>query len=667
MLWALGVLLLPVLIHLFHLRWAKRLDFSHVPMLREVVHITHTRSKLRRRVLLLLRMLGLACVVLAFAQPYWPSTYVMPRSHRVLIYVDNSYSMSNFTTSEQTALDAGLYLARQIVQTYDPQTQFFLLSNEFSALRPRLRDETLDLLSKIDYSTHRRLALGLQRRLQPLLAREKKPMDLYWISDFQANLFADKPLMADSLHNWHIIPIQGVSTNNLFVDTVYSASPAWMARQPNRLCVRIQNMRDVPCTPCTVKLFIEGVQHALQTIKIDAQGYEETCFEYTPETLTSARVYVQIDDPVLRFDNNFYAVLTAAPPVSITEIADAAAPGYIKQAYVDNPRFRYRRYLLSNLPYERLYTQDLVVLHALPQLPTALGHTLQDMLSRGASLMIIPPSEATIETYTSLLPGFERSEAMPVPQPLATPNYEASFYTQVFLRNASHVAMPQATTLYHWYPRDLQSILQLVDKSPFLSRSTHLGQRYLLAAPLLNTYTDFMQHPIFVPTLYKIATQSQQRFEKLYYRTQNKHLWLPVTNISAQVPLFQLRTEKGTLQALSAQRRGQQYALFFSEPIHRPGFYSLEQDSKALMWIAFNVPAAESDLRYLESKSLATQIAPLQKHAIIEASNSRNPYASFLEKHRPRLLWSYFLVAALLCFCAEIVYLRYMERHGTGH
>ncbi|MBK6410933.1 MAG: BatA domain-containing protein [Flavobacteriales bacterium] len=61
---------IPVIIHLFQLRRFKRIDFPNVRFLQEVTQQTRSRKKVRHWLVLLTRMLALACLVLAFAQPY---------------------------------------------------------------------------------------------------------------------------------------------------------------------------------------------------------------------------------------------------------------------------------------------------------------------------------------------------------------------------------------------------------------------------------------------------------------------------------------------------------------------------------------------------------------------------------------------------------------------
>ncbi|MBT8220109.1 MAG: BatA domain-containing protein, partial [Bacteroidia bacterium] len=71
-LWALLLLAVPIIIHLFHFRRFKKVLFTNVRFLKELKEETTARSKLKNLLVLLARLLALAALVLAFAQPFIP-------------------------------------------------------------------------------------------------------------------------------------------------------------------------------------------------------------------------------------------------------------------------------------------------------------------------------------------------------------------------------------------------------------------------------------------------------------------------------------------------------------------------------------------------------------------------------------------------------------------
>ena len=93
LLYALFLLLIPIFIHLFQLRKFQKIDFTNVAFLKKVNIQTRKSSKLKKWITLLLRLLALACIILAFAQPFTASKTALNTQKETVVYIDNSFSM----------------------------------------------------------------------------------------------------------------------------------------------------------------------------------------------------------------------------------------------------------------------------------------------------------------------------------------------------------------------------------------------------------------------------------------------------------------------------------------------------------------------------------------------------------------------------------------------
>src|SRR2546421_336643 len=91
-LFALSAIAVPVIIHLFNFRRYKKVYFSNVKFLKEVKQETQSKSKLKHLLVLFCRIMAVALLVLAFAQPYIPSanSKVVAGEKAVSIFIDNS-------------------------------------------------------------------------------------------------------------------------------------------------------------------------------------------------------------------------------------------------------------------------------------------------------------------------------------------------------------------------------------------------------------------------------------------------------------------------------------------------------------------------------------------------------------------------------------------------
>ena len=93
LLYALFLLIIPILIHLFQLRRFEKVKFKNVKFLKNVELQTRKSSQLKKWLTLLTRMLLLACAIIAFAQPFIPNDEAYNEEQETVIYLDNSFSM----------------------------------------------------------------------------------------------------------------------------------------------------------------------------------------------------------------------------------------------------------------------------------------------------------------------------------------------------------------------------------------------------------------------------------------------------------------------------------------------------------------------------------------------------------------------------------------------
>ncbi|MCB0434262.1 MAG: BatA domain-containing protein, partial [Mangrovimonas sp.] len=70
LLYALFLLLIPIIVHLFQLRKFKKEAFTNVAFLKQVSIQTRKSSQLKKWLTLALRLLALGALIFAFAQPY---------------------------------------------------------------------------------------------------------------------------------------------------------------------------------------------------------------------------------------------------------------------------------------------------------------------------------------------------------------------------------------------------------------------------------------------------------------------------------------------------------------------------------------------------------------------------------------------------------------------
>ena len=105
-LFALAALAIPIIIHLFNFRRFKKVFFTNVRFLKELKEETTNKSKLKHLLVLASRLLAIAFLVFAFAQPVLPQNdkQLLKAENAVSIYIDNSFTMEGIS-KEGTLLE----------------------------------------------------------------------------------------------------------------------------------------------------------------------------------------------------------------------------------------------------------------------------------------------------------------------------------------------------------------------------------------------------------------------------------------------------------------------------------------------------------------------------------------------------------------------------------
>lgn len=136
-LWALLLLAIPIIIHLFHFKRFKTLYFSSLIFVKQVEQETKSVKKLKHLLILISRLLAFIALVLAFAKPYFPLNSKTPLSKLTAIYIDNSFSMTNLG-SEGQLFEVAKMQAKKIVNTLGDDEQFYIVSNNQSTEEQRV-------------------------------------------------------------------------------------------------------------------------------------------------------------------------------------------------------------------------------------------------------------------------------------------------------------------------------------------------------------------------------------------------------------------------------------------------------------------------------------------------------------------------------------------------
>ena len=131
-LWALLLLAIPIIIHLFHFKRFNTLYFSSLIFVKQIEQETKSVKKLKHLLILISRLLAFAALILAFAKPYIPLSENTLQGKTTAIYIDNSFSMTNLG-SEGQLFETAKNEARSIIGQLNDDETFLIVSNDQSA------------------------------------------------------------------------------------------------------------------------------------------------------------------------------------------------------------------------------------------------------------------------------------------------------------------------------------------------------------------------------------------------------------------------------------------------------------------------------------------------------------------------------------------------------
>jgi len=647
---------IPIIIHLFNFRRAKKVYFSSNRFLKKVSQDTRTKKQLKHLLILFSRLLFVLFLVLAFTQPFIPSDN-SGHAGKVQLYLDNSLSMSNEVEVDITALDRGVGYVGQIVEQYPEGTQFRLLTNDFAPFSNIYRsgDEILDLTTELDYSRVRRSTDDISQRL--FTAEEKnRDEDIYWISDFQASAGGGKPLI-DTVNYYRILPLSFLSNQNVYIDSVFVENPLLFNNDNIKLFVRVSNAGEEEVQDLIVKIFINDLQATTASIAIPPMSNEVVAFDLAFNLERVNRCVVSFEDFPVTFDNEFFFTLKARRKVKILEIKEQPAITSVQKVYANTALFDFTSNMVGQLNYNLVREADLVVLNGISHIDNALFATLKNYSLSAGLIMIIPAPDIQPGSFSQLT-GLDLKVKDTVAQTdLAAPDYKNPFFDQVFEEETTRMSMPAAKQTLSWF-RDRSAILKYGNGDPYLSEIKNNGHFLIFASPLSLDYTGFSQHALFVPVMYKSAIRSVRAENSLYYYLEDGMVSLKPDSI-AENSLVKLRA--GESEIIPEQQiYGREVTLQLPGIEMLPGFYNLTLNDEMLDVLAFNHNSEESKLDQLKMEEIR-EIFANTKYDILNAGDPQNTENMLKEVFSGVHLWKYAIIFALVFLLVEILLFRFMS------
>ncbi len=669
-LFGLGLIAIPIIIHFFNFQRAKRVEFTNVEFLRTVKEVTNSRNKLKNILVLLSRILFIACLVFAFARPFIPQNDVagVETGNHVSIYLDNSFSMEN-ERDGQKLRDLAINLTDQITESFPKNTVFQLLDNRFEGSMSYFAEgsKISEKLGTMESSnTGRNLGNVWERQKSALLnANAGKGNQVFWLSDFQkGNTPNLNELNLDSAQNFYLIPLTPNSTSNVFVDSVWLETPFVKVKENNTLNIKVRNEGNETVEDKLVKLFLEDKQVSSATVTISANASKVLSLNFAVAEGGQKMGKIAIEDFPVTFDNDYFFVLKVAPKINIVSIVGDES-NYVEQVYSNEPFFEVKQFSINSLDYASLNSADLIVLTNLEEIDNGLQVAISKAIANGSSLAVFPSATANASSYSNLLSlNVEKQVISQSDQMLevSVPDTKNPFFEGVFEKVQQNMNMPKGFQSISWN-RSGETLLQFKNGQTFLSQLSNGGSSiFAFSTPLDTKYSDFPKHAVFVPIMYKIALASKSKSERLAYSFSEEIATVVLDEIG-KGDVFKL--QKDDFEFIPSQRMlDKQLLISIPKSGLEAGNYQIlhTKTGEEAGKIAFNYDKSESKLTNYSAEDLKAQFENQANIQIYENVELDQFAKNFQDKTVSNQLWRYFIVLALLFLLVEVLLVRFWRR-----
>ena len=675
-LFALLAIAIPIIIHLFSFRRYKTVYFSHVAFLKDIKKESQKKSRLKHLLILLARILAIAALVFAFAQPYIPANKEMQKSANqvVGVYIDNSFSM-NALSEQGQLLERARNKAVEIGQTYPPGTKFRLFTNDLEPKHQHSfnKEQFIQQVTEIQASPAVvSLSLLHNRFAQQISGEQDTEWNLYFISDFQRTVTDLENFNESEIYNY-FLPLIPNQVNNLYIDSSWVEVPAHRLNQEENILVRIKNSSDEDYLNLPLKLYLNDSLKSITNFSVSAQNEITASLKYTNASSGIQLGKIEITDYPFTHDNNWYISYHVEPKLRALAIYNATEEStqgldYISALFENDDYIELDEMSVQSLQISKLGEYNTIFLVNLGSFSSGFINELAQIVANGTSAVLFPGTEN--QQINSLLTQFNAARITgkdTTIQEISGIDFDNRFYEDVFEKREENPVLPEIQAHYKFQENTRTAEVNLLwfqngDKAlstlPFGE-----GNAWVFSFPLAEKNESFSRDILFVPTLYNIVLSSLPRQKISYIVGKDFSVTLPESeeiNLGEKIEIVNPQTDERFIPEKSVTDQG--LRIEFGESIESDGHFLVQSNNETEAGLAFNYDRTESDLRYFETGELEEKA---ENESIENAIVIKNVTAGFSEIFEEiqtgKQLWKWFILLALFFLLTEVMISRFMK------
>lgn len=627
LLWALLLLLIPIIIHLFQLRRFKKTPFTNVAMLQKVVAESRKSSSIKKWLLLITRLALFACLVIAFAQPFFAEENAL-KDKETVIYLDNSFSMQ----SKQDGLNLSEKAVQDILKVVPENFELTLFTNDRTYKKTALKTIQNSLLA-LEYSGKQLTFDEIVFKASNYFSKDNTTLkNLILISDFQNRLETFSSNVSQEI-NIHLVQLKPDEQSNIAIDSIYLGK---ILNNQKELHVAVTGLKKDENVP--ISLFNGDNLIAKTAVISSNQSKDEIIFSIPEKEKINGKII--INDNSLSYDNEFYFNIEEQEKIKVLSI-DQADSGFLTRIFNPN-EFEFSNYDLNTLNYGLLESQNLIILNGLESIPTNLKTALNSYEQEGGSLIIIPSEKTNIASYNSLLNRLSRlqlQEKIELELPISQINFDHPLYQNVFEEKVTNFEYP-TTNQYYKTNKNGSAIISFSNGEPYLINANNT---YVFTAPIAIEHSNFQASPLIVPTFFNIGASSlKQRTLYLKMSGQNQ---IDIATTLEKDNIVHLK--KGEIEFIPRQQSfANKVSLSFADNPKEAGIYAVVNNTDTLQHASFNYARDESLLSYIDISEMDSVSLQNTIPELFNELSDDNTISNY---------WKWFVIFALVFALLELL------------
>lgn len=674
-LWALFALAIPIIIHLFNFRKYKTLYFSSLKFIKHVDQQTRSTQKLKHLLVLCLRLLALACLIFAFAQPFIPAETSSGAGGKpvLAIYIDNSFSMTAKGT-EGELLSEAREMARKMINNASLETRILLNTNQMSGLEQRLitKIEALERLDNIEPSP-------LVRKLDDVLNWQRSYIDnesktnqkvgtrQYVIfSDFQKASTNFTGLKEDKTSYYYPVLLSPQEKANIFVDSVWFSSPIQKIGQNNELNIRVVNGGSEDLTNVEMHCEVDGIKRDV-FLDIPANQKSTTVINYTEKSGGLKSGKITVNDKQLFWDDDYYFSYFVDNQTSILILNSEQSAAAVSQVYNLEKFYKFQSIDQNAFTLDQLKNVDLVFLNGVNEIPSGMAENLISFAQSGGTIALFPGSKIETNSWNSFLRDLQ------LPQLGRTISsgtkidkliYDDPFFFGMFEKKKENLNLPAVTKAYQTIPQGKSSFYELIrmqNGMPLFLRSEGTLNTFLFAGSLDASFGTFTSDALFPSILLRIGEMSQRKSpialtigkESYFPLFKKQNGETPIHLKSKTIDFIPQIKQQGLINYISLS--GQE-----ALEVLTAGTYDIMDEKKEGI-LSLNYDRTESATDVFTKDEI---VGSLEEQSLKNVSFSEIKEGQSLTKidiEKPFEYWKMFIILALLFVLSEMLVLKFWK------